>query len=258
MTLATLDHQLVAGEAQKLVLNFNATIDTPRYAFVCLMKNEDVSVHLSDQRVTGVLAVCHSCHKSVAKSSTQAPPPGTGIDAFEFWTPMRRPMGKNLALRIDPPLDVFGGANLVNGIARPTDQPNAWVADFAHEQPTLRLVWDTQQTISRIELCFDTDFDHPMESVLMGHPERVMPFCVRELIVAQGARVAVAVGRHLAKGQNGSGTERVLFEVTQNHQSRQVLRLSRPVTTDCLEIRLVAPSVNVPAALFEVRCYACA
>lgn len=258
VTLATLDHQLVAGEAQKLVFNFNATIDTPRYAFVCLMKNEDVSVHLSDQRVTGVLAVCHSCHKSVAKSSTQTPPPGTGIDAFEFWTPMRRPAGKNLAMRIDPPLDVFRVANLTNGVARPTGQPNAWVADFAHEQPTLRLAWDTPQTISRIELCFDTDFDHPMESVLMGHPERVMPFCVRELIVAQGARVAVEAGRHLAKGQNGSGTERVLFEITQNHQSRQVLRLSQSVTSDCLEIRLMAPSVNVPAALFGVRCYASA
>jgi hypothetical protein len=256
VTLAILDCVLAAGGAQKLALDFKAVVDTPRFAFVCLMKNEDVSVHLSDQRVTGVLAVCHNCHKSVAKSSTQTPPPGSGIDEFEFWTPMRRPAGKNLALRIDPPLNVFSVANLTNGIARPTSQPNAWVADFAHEQPTLRLSWDTPRTIARIELCFDTDFDHPMESVLMGHPERVMPFCVKELIVAKGARVAVAAGSHVSNGQNDADNERVLFEVTQNHQSRQVIHLRQPVTTDCLEIRLVAPSVNVPAALFEVRCFA--
>ena len=34
------------------------------------------------------------------------------------------------------------------------------------------------------------------------------------------------------------------------------LRYSRPVVTACLEIRLVVPRRNVPAALFEVRRYA--
>jgi hypothetical protein len=256
VTLATLDYKLTAGQNLRLPLHFNVKNDVPRYAFVCLMKNADVSVHLSDQRVTGVLAVCHNGNKAVAKSSTQTPPNDSGIETFEFWTPMRRPAGKNFALRIDPPLEVFSASNLTNGIARPTNQPNAWVADFAHEQPTLRLTWDKPQTIARIVLCFDTDFDHPMESVLMGHPEHVMPFCVRELHVAEGVRMSVAAGGHAAKGQNESDTERLLGEVAQNHQSRQVFRLNQPVTTDCLEIRLVAPSVNVPAALFEVRCFA--
>ena len=30
--------------------------------------------------------------------------------------------------------------------------------------------WAEPRTVGRIELAFDTDFDHPMESVLMGHP----------------------------------------------------------------------------------------
>jgi len=256
MTLATLEHQLVAGQDLKLSLDFDAKIDVPRYACICLMKNDAVAVHLSDQRVTGVLALCKNGNKAVAKSSTQTPPVGSGIETFEFWTPMRRPIGKNFALRIEPPLEVFSVTNLTNGVARPTNQPNAWVADFAHEQPTLRLAWDKPQTIARIELCFDTDFDHPMESVLMGHPERVMPFCVEKIIVAQGIRVSVPAGGHAAKDESGSDTERLLCEISQNHQSRQVIRLNQPVTTDCLEIRLIAPSVNVPAALFEVRCFA--
>ena len=89
----------------------------------------------------------------------------------------------------------------------------------------------------------------------MGHPERVMPFCVRELVVAEGVRVPVPAGGHAANGEHGSDTERLLGEIAQNHQSRQVIRLSQPVTTDSLEIRLVAPGANVPAALFAVRCY---
>jgi hypothetical protein len=32
--------------------------------------------------------------------------------------------------------------------------------------------------------------------------------------------------------------------------------LSQPVTTDCLELRLLAPVAHAPAALFEVRFYA--
>jgi len=53
-----------------------------------------------------------------------------------------------------------------------------------------------------------------------------------------------------------SDTERLVFEVSENHQSRQVIQLRQPVITECLELRLLAPSVNVPAALFVVRCFA--
>ena len=255
VTLATQEIKLKAGTSIKLPLKFDAAIDAPRYAFVCLMANPDVSVHLSDQRVTGVLAVTQKFNRAVAKSPRQEPPPGSGIDSFEFWIPLRRPAGKNLALKIDPPLEVFSVQNLTNGFARPTNQPNAWVADFSHEQPVLHLAWDKPQTIRRIELSFDSDFDHPMESVLMGHPERVMPFCVREVTVAIPAKVLVLAGHTNGNGSNSSDTERLIFQITENHQSRQVIQLQTPVTTEALELRLVAPGANVPAALFEVRCF---
>jgi len=256
VTLATQEIQLKAGACIRLPLKFDVAIDAPRYAFVCLMANPDVAVHVSDQRVTGVLAVTQKFNRAVAKSPRQEPPPGCGIDSFEFWIPQRRPAGKNLAVKIEPPLEVFSAQNLTNGFARPTNQPNAWVADFAHEQPVLRLAWNKPQTIARIELAFDCDFDHPMESVLMGHPERVMPFCVREVTVGIPAKVSVLAGRHHGDGANSSDTERLIFQIAENHQSRQVIRLATPVTTDALELRLVAPGANVPAALFAVRCFA--
>jgi hypothetical protein len=256
VTLATREVKLAAGVRVNLPLKFAVNIDVPRYAFVCLMANPEVAVHLSEQRVTGMLAVSQKFNRAVAKSPRQEPPPGSGMDSFEFWIPQRRPGGKNLAVQIDPPLAVFGAGNLTNGFARPTNAPNAWVADFAHEQPVIRLAWEKPQTIARIELSFDTDFDHPMESVLMGHPERVMPFCVREVLVAQGARVPVLAGGGPADRNLSHDTEQLLAEVTQNHQSRRTIRFSQPVVTDCLELRLVAPSADVPAALFEVRCYA--
>lgn len=255
VTLATEDVKVAAGSRLKLPLRFAVKIDAPRYAFVCLMANPDVAVHLSDQRVTGVLAVTQKFNRAVAKSPRQEPPPGSGMDSFEFWIPQRRPAGKNLAVRIDPPLAVFGAANLANGFARPTNQPNAWVADFAHEQPVVTMSWEQPQTISRIELSFDADFDHPMESVLMGHPERVMPFCVRDVSVASGARVPVLAGESPASRGSRQDADQLLAELTCNHQSRRTIRFDRPLVTDSLRLRLVAPSIHVPAALFEVRCY---
>ena len=270
-TLSSLDLPLTPGRRQSITLAFAAQIDVPRYAFVCLIRNEAISVHLSDQRVTGVLAVCHNGNKAVAKSATQTPPVGIGIDTFEFWTAKRRPGGKNFALKLDPPLALFGARNLVNGIGRPASQPNAWVADFAHEQPSLKITWPMPQTIARVVIGFDTDYDHPMESVLMGHPERVMPFCVHNLTVLRPATEPVpaavpkltarkAGSAALADG-NGHDTDLVelghelIAEIGENHASRQVIEFDQPITTDCLELRLLAPGPNVPAALFEVHVY---
>jgi len=270
-TLSVLDLPLPPGRHQPVTLVFPALIDVPRYVFVCLMRNEAVSVHLSDQRVTGVLSVCHNANKAVAKSATQTPPAGNGIDAFELWTAKRRPGGKNFALKLDPPLALFGAGNLVNGISRPTSQPNAWVADFVHEQPSLKLSWPTPQTIARLVIGFDTDYDHPMESVLMGHPERVLPFCVRNATVVKPTVVPVPAtatpnltpekdGAAMINGNDhdtelGEAGERLLGEIIENHASRQVIEFDPPVITDCLELRFLAPGPNVPAALFEVRCY---
>ena len=236
LTVKSLEIPLAAGKGQSLSLDFATAIDESRYAFVCLLLNEHVCVHLSDQRVTGVIALCQTGNKAVAKSNTQSPPPGIGIDTFEFWTPKRRPLGKNLALRLEPAIRAFSPQNLVNGISRPTRASNAWAAEFSSPKSVVKLAWDTPQTLAVIELDFDTDFDHPMESVLMGHPERDMPFCVQNVQIRAG--------------------NKVIAEITGNHQTLRTLHLDAPVTTDSLELELQSPAGHVPAALFAVRCYA--
>ena len=211
-------------------------IDQPRYAFVCLMANDAIAAHLSAVRATGVLAISQKFNRAVAKTPRQEPPPGIGIESFEFWIPQRRPEGQNLALQLHPPLACFGAAQAVNGKQRPTRQPNAWLAALDDPRPALTLSWKTPQTVARIELAFDPDFDHAMESVLMGHPERVTPFCVRRFTLRDAA-------------------DRVLAACAENHQARVIIKLAEPVSTDRLTLELVAPDANVPAALFEIRCY---
>lgn len=225
------------GRDQQITTHFDAAIDEARYVFVCLMKNPAVSVHTTEWRITGLLSVSNTQNPAVSNYGAQNPAQDIGIEAFEFWVPLRRPNGQNLAVSVDPPLAVFDPANVTNGWLRPTAGPNAWVASPDDLQPDLTLEWERPQSIQRIELSFDTDFDHPMESALMGHPEAVMPFCVRRY------RVLDAAGHVLAACED-------------NHQTRSVITFDPPVVTDCVQIELIETHGHAPAALFDVRCYA--
>jgi hypothetical protein len=108
------------------------------------------------------------------------------------------------------------------------------VASPDDPNPFVTLRWSAPQRIGRVELGFDTDFDHPLESVLMGHPERDIPFCVRRYRILDGARV--------------------LFACDENHQTRNTVLLPEAVKTTELRIE-VLETHGAPAALFEVRCY---
>jgi hypothetical protein len=215
-----------------------AGIGIPRdcYAFYIIHANPLVEVALSDRRVTGILALTHEANKAVAKSAVQTPPAGAGVDTFEFWLPRRRPAGENFACEIDPPIALYAPENLINGLARPVSTPNAWAADPADPAPALTLAWPAPQTVRRIVLAFDTDYDHPMESVQMGHPESDMPFCVSSY------RILDASGK-------------TLVEETGNHLSRREHILAAPVTTTTLRVELAHPAPPIPAALFAIRAY---
>jgi len=235
-TLAHAELAVGPGANMPLEVVFPVSLDRAQYAFVCLMDNEAVSLHLSEERVTGILTLSRKFLSSVAVSAEQEPPPDSGIDRFEFWLPARRPGGKNLACTIQPPLPCFPPDHVINGSARPTTSANAWVADPGDASPTLRLTWDRPRLITSLEISLDCDFDHPMESVIMGHPERVIPFVVREFDVLDDAGAVVAGCRD-------------------NHQARWRHIFAPPIETCSLSIAGLRANGPYPVALFEVRCY---
>ena len=228
---------LVAAQVQQnLKVAFKTNIQVPQYAFICIMENPNVSIQLSEDRVTGLVALVRRKNHRVATDFAQNPPPDSGIDRFEFWTPERRPAGRNLAMSLHPKLQGFDPYQVVNGYRRPTTSSNAWIAALDDNTPTLEFRWETVQTIDRIELVFDTDFDHPMESVVMRHLERVIPFCVRDYRIL------------------GYKDEEV-YRASGNYQTNNTIRFDSPLLTNILKVELTTPSPNIPASLFEVRCY---
>jgi hypothetical protein len=234
-TLESLEIAVPAGESQPEI-RFKRTIDRAGYYFLQLCENPCVSVRLADQRITGIVSVTNAFNKAVANSSVQSPPDGIGIDTFEFWLPKRRPAGQNLAMRIEPPLEGFGPDNVQRGPARPTTAPNAWVADPADPHPELRLDWPSPMQVGRIIVEFDPDWDHPMESVLMTHPEETVPFLVRDFDLLDD------------KGE-------LLAEVRDNHSARFDLTVEPARPLSQLRLR-IHNTHGTPAAVFRLRVFA--
>jgi hypothetical protein len=85
------------GPGQAVALTFRSSIGAPRDGFVCLAANPALTAHLSEQPLTGVLAGTQKIDRADRKSLRQKPPPGTGIERYEFEIPQHRPCGKNTA-----------------------------------------------------------------------------------------------------------------------------------------------------------------
>lgn len=234
-TLAAFEFSIAPGK-NSIRLESDVVIEEDQYVFVLLHKNPLLRVSRSFKRITGILSVFNTINPAVSNYGRQTAPDGIGIDSFEFWVAQRRPGGQNLALEFGQALTGFGAENIRNGVARPTTQVNAWVADPADNAPSLTLAWEEKKLIKKLILSFDTDFDHPMESVLMTHPENVMVFCVRDYVIYDDAGKAV-------------------YEKRGNYQTRNVIEFPEGVHTGSLTFRFSHPSEHTPAAVFEVRVY---
>jgi hypothetical protein len=193
-------------------------------------------LHFSPVRISGILSVFNHINEAVSNYGKQLPPADIGVDAFEFWCPQRRPEGHNVALKINPGLMCFKAENIRNGIDRPVRQPNAWVADLKDTAPKLELTWKEAVTIQQVVIKFDTDFDHPMETVLMGHPESVMPFCVRTFTLRDEQGI-------------------IVYHKEDNYQTINRIVLDNPVHTRKLTLEVSHPEPNIPASVFEIQCY---
>ncbi|GAB3649920.1 hypothetical protein GCM10028791_16380 [Echinicola sediminis] len=232
--LETFRFELQKGE-QEITLKSDQLVEGPQYLFACLMKNDLVSVGLTDKMVSGLVTVYNSVNKAVSNFGKQDPPKEIGVDAFEFWCPKRRPKGKNMAFSLDRSVQLFGTDNLINGTFRPVEQPNAWVADLDATVAVVKLTWKQPQKIHTISLFFDSDYDHPMETVQMKHAESIMPFCVRNFKLYN-------CGQHL------------IAEVKDNYQALYELTLEEPLVTDSIVIQMDRPNENTPISLMGILC----
>ena len=227
-TLARREVPIPAGPGRWVAVDFGADIDQERYVLACVLKNDALAIRQSSALVTGLLMARHTYQ--------QQAPANSGVESFEMWMTRRRPQPQNLAFTLDAPLAVFGPANLTSGVNRPTTAANAWVADLADPAPTVTLRWDKSVTIGRVVLSFDNDANHPMESILMGHPERFMPYCVKRFRLT-------------------AGSGNVLYACQDNHRTRCEILLPQAPAAETLKLEVLEMHGPCPASVFEIRCY---
>ncbi|WP_309380219.1 FAD-dependent oxidoreductase [Cerasicoccus frondis] len=234
-TLEILKIPLAKGDGVPVKVEFQSIVHQSEYVFVCIHRCPGVTIAQSEEHHTGVMALIHRANKAVAKGAVQIPDEGSGFDRFEFWLPERRPVGKLLAVKFEPPLSGFGVEQLKSKYVRPFIQSNAWVADANDSKPTLQVQWEAPQRISELVLYFDVDYDHAMESVQFQHADSVVPFCVRSF------RLLDQAGNLLAENE-------------ENYQGRVVITLEEPVSTSGLTLELLATH-GAPAALFSIQAF---
>jgi hypothetical protein len=218
---------------QKVNIEFSNVLPVDQYGFFIFRKNDDVKIRCSEQRMTGIVSVFNKINKAVNNYGKQTPPENSGFEAFEFWTPERRPKGYNIAMNISPALTDFKTENVINGLVRPYIRPNAWVADLNDKQPTITLSWDCEKSINAIQLFLDSDFDHPMENLNWDHPEHVIPFVLKNYRIVD------------KKGNT-------VYEMKDNFQAINTIKFTTPLITKELSIVCEHPSALVPASVFQI------
>jgi hypothetical protein len=232
--LGSVSAELSPGKMQEIALRFEGEMTMPGYVFLIFPPNSKLSLAQTDTRIPGILTLHQVKNAAVAKKAVQQAPLDSGIDSFAFWLPKRRPQAHDIAIGIDPPLRSFEASQIVNGITRPVNTVNGWVPAVEDRHPRLRLCWAEPQRIQSIQITFDTDYDHPMETVLMTHPEYAIPSCVRHFTVMDGDGVVFA-------------------DVREHHQSRWQLQLPEPRVTREIIVELLDTWGGLPA-IYEVRC----
>ncbi len=224
--------QLKAGE-QEIAIAFNAAFDESEYVFVCFMANDSVQLQQTDALLTGTTTVLNQINPAVSNYGRQDAPEGIGVDSFEFWCPLRRPDGKNIAFSVNPPLEIYSTELLANSNTRPVGATNAWTASIDDPAPELTIEWDSEQTVSSVMLFFDTDYDQAMETVQMGHYDSVMPYCVKAYTLT-----------------DADGT--LIADEKDNHQAVNIIRPAMPLKTRGLRLRPQHPGAQIPAGLFHI------
>lgn len=225
--------ELVEGK-QSVKLFFDKCLPNDQYGFVTFLKNDKVKIEMSEDRFPGIVSVFNKFNYAVNNYGVQTAPPNSGIESFEFWCPDRRPQGHNIAMKIVPALKTFGKENLLNGLIRPTNRPNVWASALSDKETGINLLWDSEIEINSITLYFDTDYDHALESVQMGHSENIIPFCV------QNYRIKDQIGN-------------IIYERIGNYQTINFIKLKEKIKTSSITIELDNPQTNIPASIYYIN-----
>lgn len=176
VTLQATDRvQVRGGEKQWVTFQLPWTPDHAQNAFVVIKENPDVSIGLSHQALSGVLAYIKEKEKNVARGVE-------GLDQNQpivQWS-MRRVQRKTFCFRTTT--EAYAPDKVIDGYLRPYGGPNMWASEAFKpgEEQWIQLAWSSVRTIRQIQFIFNDDVNEDLIN-LHHHksPYEIMPELVK-------------------------------------------------------------------------------
>ncbi|MCQ6563974.1 FAD-dependent oxidoreductase [Paenibacillus mendelii] len=230
--------QVGKGVKQWVKLDVHWQPAAPQNAFLMIKADERLSLHVSGQPQTGVLAFVKGPTPIVSADLEDHQPSQPVIQ----WS-MRSFVRKPFCFRLLSRTHAFSPAKAVDGFHRPFAGPHLWSsAAMRDDSPEwLELSWVKQVNVKSVHITFNDDVNEDLINLHHHHtPFAILPELIRNYAVevyANGEWTTVA------EGQN-------------NHKRKRVHTLDTAVVADRIRIAAYATNGSLCAEIVEVRVYA--
>jgi len=139
-------------------------------------------------------------------------------------------------------------SKVINGVTRSIwkQETNLWAAEMTGKPPSIELSWEKPQTLSQVQLTFDTGFHRELtltkqDAINKGIIRAPQPETVRDYVIS------------CRQATDGPWAE--IARVKGNHQRVNRLHF-KPITAQAVRVEVLATNGDPLARIFEVRCYA--
>ncbi|MBD2844183.1 FAD-dependent oxidoreductase [Paenibacillus sp. IB182496] len=210
----------------------------PQNAFVIVKANPALSLYLSDEPLSGVLAFQKNAG---ARTVKQLEDHGQDQKVVE-WS-MRKLVRQPICFRAYPQTTAYAPERVIDGYVRPYGGPHLWMSEplAAGQEAWVELAWETPQQVREVRLIFNDDVN---EDLINLHHHRTDFEAIPELV------------RDYRLEGEVDGTWQVLHRETGNHTRKRVIALEQAATVTKLRCVIEATNGGPRAELVEIRAYA--
>ena len=200
--IMTASTEISAGNEQWVKLDLPWQPDSAKNAFLIVKANEALTLHGSDEPLTGVLCFEKGA-KPVVSTLLEDHQPEQPVAQWSMRKWNRRP----LCVRVTPETKAYAASHVTDGYIRPFAGPHMWVSEnmVAHKPEWIQLEWDNEQDIAEIHLTFNDDVNedlinlHHHRTVFEAIPEIVRSYRIQALIDQEWVTIAAEQDNHKRK-----------------------------------------------------------
>lgn len=228
---------VAAGNKQWVQLDLDWQPESACNAFVIVKANEDITLHGSDEPLTGVLCF-EKGPKPVVSALLEDHQPDQPVAQWSMRKWNRRPV----CLRVTPNTASYAASQVTDGYIRPYAGPHMWASNplSANSQEWIQFVWDNEQEIGEIHLTFNDDVN---EDLINLHHHRT-PFAVIPEVV-QSYRIQAYI----------AGEWVTIITEQDNHKRKKVHLLPEAIITNQIKLCIEATNGCPRAEVCEIRVY---